>query len=366
MTSARSSGGILTSEQVGLGESDADARWISIRRHQALLLATAVGLLGEGVLSSRARVAAISAALALAACAVPANDGRTVGEQCAVAARYLARAHWRAYNVRELGDVVVLWFEGEVAFRVYELSHRGRLDLSERDVVIAESLAELADAASASRSGQHLSQHVIHDGGDAVTVLALPPEVMAPEGWSLQNHRAFDIVGGSLRANTLQLFERFSYVRTEEQLVRIYRVRDFSSVAIRRGLLEQVLRSSSSVDLALHIDVVGGASGQRLASRAVHRVGSDDETSRSAGFRRTARSSRNLERLAQRETLVASGRALLRVAVFIVVRGETLEDIQRRSAVLWRHAHDAGLRLDRGRGLQSAWYLAHLPGGPGR
>ena len=62
-------------------------------------------------------------------------------------------------------------------------------------------------------------------------------------------------------------------------------------------------------------------------------MGSDEETSRAAGFRRTARSSRNLERLAQRETLVASGRRLLRVAVFLIVRGETFEDIQRRSAV---------------------------------
>jgi hypothetical protein len=32
---------------------------------------------------------------------------------------------------------------------------------------------------------------------------------------------------------------------------------------------------------------------------------------------------------------------------------------------VWRHAHDTGLRLDRGRGLQAAWYRAHLPGGLG-
>jgi hypothetical protein len=362
---AQSSGGTLTSDHVGLGDSDADARWIGVRRHQAMILAIAVGLLGEGVLTSRVRVVALSAAFALAACAVPINDGRTLGEQCVVATRYLTRAHWRAFNVRELGDEVVLWYEGEVTFRTYELSHRGRLDLSERDVVIAESLSELADAASASRSGQHLSQHVVHTDGGVVTVLALPVDVTAPEGWLPQNSRVFDIIDGSRETSTAQLFERFSYVRTKEQLVRIFRVRDFSSVPIRRGLLEQVLRSSSCVDVALHLDVVGGATGQRLASRAVHRVGSDDETSRSAGFRRTARTSRNFARLAQRETLVASGRSLLRVAVFIVVRGETLNDIQRRSAVIWRHAHDAGLRLDRGRGLQSAWYRAHLPGGPG-
>ena len=61
------------------------------------------------------------------------------------------------------------------------------------------------------------------------------------------------------------------------------------------------LRSSVPFDLAVHFDVVAGAKAQRLAARAVHRVRSDDVTSSAAGFRRTARSSRNYERLAQRE-----------------------------------------------------------------
>jgi hypothetical protein len=350
---------------VGLGESDADARWIGIRRHQAALLIVSAVLIAEGVMSSRARVAATVAGLALSACSLPAKDGRTLGEQCVVLLRYVVRTHWRTLNIRELGDDVVLWCGSEVAFRGYELSHRGRLDLSGRDVAIAASLAEFADAASAAKSGQHFSEHVVHAKGSASTLLVLPVDTTSPEGWTPQNTLALEAAMGSSEESALDLFERLTYVRTNRRLVRIYRVRDFSFVPQRRGLLEQLLRSALEVDVALHVDVVGNATAQRLASRAVHRVGSDDETTRSAGFRRTARSSRNFDRLAQRERLVASGHALLRVAVFILVSAESLDDLRRRSNHVWRCAHDAGLRLDRGRGLQAPWFRAQLPGGPG-
>jgi hypothetical protein len=350
---------------VGLGDSDAEARWIGIRRHQAALLIVGVALTAEGVMNARVRVGAIAIGLALALCALPGGDGRTGGEQCAVAIRFVLRQHWRSLNIRELGNDVVLWCGGEVAFRGYELSHRGRLDLSARDVDLARSLAELTDAASAARSGQHISEHVLHTKHGVATLLALPVDAPAPEGWTPKNDLAIQTVTGSDDATSAHLFERLSYVRTSHQLARIYRVRDFSFVPQRRSLLEQLLRAPRAVDVALHVDVIGGAVAQRVASRAVHRVGSDDATSRSAGFRRTARSSRNFERLAQREQLVASGRSLLRIAVFIVVRGETLQELREGSSLVWRHAHDAGLRLDRGRGLQAAWYRAQLPGGPG-
>jgi hypothetical protein len=162
-----------------------------------------------------------------------------------------------------------------------------------------------------------------------------------------------------------RLLERYTYLRTPNELVRVFRVRDFSSVPQTRALLEQTLRSSVPLSLAVHCDVVAGVKAQRLAAKAVHRVRSDEATSSAAGFRRTARTSRNYERLAQREVLVASGRSLLRVAVFLTVRGETLEEMQRRGRLVWRNAHDAGLRLERGHGRQLSWYVAQLPGGPG-
>ncbi|MHB8379345.1 MAG: hypothetical protein ACYDB2_05425 [Acidimicrobiales bacterium] len=364
-TWAPSSGGTLTSESLGLGESDADARWIGVRRHQAVLVILGVALASDWVLSPHAPLVEIVTGLVLTIAAVPSYDGRTVGEACVVASRFFLRSHLHELNVREFGDDVVLWTVDEVALRGYELAHRGRLDLSGRDVTIAEALAALADVSSAARTGQHFSQHVVTKGADVFTVLTLPPDVPAPDGWAANNALALEVVGVGGGATTLRVLERFTYVRTEHQLARIYRICDFSSVAPTRALLEQVLRTTTPLDLALHVDVVAGAKAHRLAARAVHRVGSDDVTSRAAGFRRTARSSRNFERLSQREALVASGRSLLRLAVFVIVRGESLDEVHQRSELVWRHAHDAGLRLQRGGGLQLAWYQAQLPGGPG-
>jgi hypothetical protein len=62
---------------------------------------------------------------------------------------------------------------------------------------------------------------------------------------------------------------------------------------------------------------------------------------------------------------VASGRALVRLGVFVVVGGSSLEELERHSAAVWRRAHDGGLRLERGRARQYEWYRAQLPGGPG-
>jgi hypothetical protein len=352
------------SDELALGESDANARWIGVRRHQAVLVVIGFGLVSDWIMSAHAPVGELVVGVVLMASAAPAGDGLTIAEYGFVIARYVMRAHWFEFTARELGGDIVLWARGEVTFRGYELVHRGRLDLSGRDVTLAEDLAGVADAASAARTGQHFSQHVVCQTSGTATLLALPGEAAVPEGWRVNPSLARDVlgVGDSI---TQRLLERFTYLRTPNEIVRVYRVRDFSSVPRTRPLLEQTLRSSAPVDLAVHLDVVAGAKAQRLAARAVHRVRSDDVTSAAAGFRRTARSSRNYERLAQREVLVAGGRSLLRLAVFLVVRGDSLDEVQRRAALVWRSAHDAGLRLERGRGRQLSWYLAQLPGGSG-
>jgi hypothetical protein len=349
---------------VGLGESDASYRWIGVRRHQAVLVVLGVGLFSEWLLSRSAPTSELIVGLAIMVCAVPTYDGLTAGEQLMVVLRYFLRSHWSAVSALEFGDDLALWANGEVAFRGYELVHRGRLDLSGRDVINAEALKALADAASASRTDQHFSEHVSRRGDEVSTLLALPLGVPVPDGWIKGNDLARRVIGFDDDATSLRLLERYTYLRAPEQLVRVYRVRDFNSVPSTRGLLDQVLKSSTPLDLALHVDVVSGARAQRLSARAVHRVGSDDATSRAVGFRRTARSTRNYERLAQREALVASGRALMRVAVFLAVRASSLEELHQRGDALWRHAHDAGLRLERGGGLQARWYRAQLPGGP--
>ncbi len=352
------------SERIGLGDADANVRWIGIRRHQAVLVIVGVGLLSDWVLSRGAPLGEALAGLVVMVSAAPSFDGLTVGEQCVLAFGYVVRSHWWRYDVREFGDDVVLFFGGEVALRGYELVHHGRLDLSGHDVALAEALGALADGASAARGGQHFSEHVVATRDATTTLLSLPIGATPPSCWEPRNALALDVLGAG-SGTTVQFLERFTYLRVPGELARVFRVRDFSSVPATRGLLEGLLRSSTPCDLALHVDVVSGERAQRVASRAVHRVGSDDTTTRSAGFRRTARSTRNFERLAQREVLVASGRSLLRLAVFVVVRGATYADLQCRSAAVWRLSNDAGLRLQRGWGRQGSWYRSQLPGGPG-
>jgi hypothetical protein len=94
-------------------------------------------------------------------------------------------------------------------------------------------------------------------------------------------------------------------------------------------------------------------------------VGSDAATSQSAGFRRTAQSTRTLERLRQRESLVVEGAALLRIAVFVVIRAASLQQLHRDVQSVARCAVESGLRCEPGFGRQAAWYCAQLPGAPG-
>jgi hypothetical protein len=90
------------------------------------------------------------------------------------------------------------------------------------------------------------------------------------------------------------MLERWAYVRISDQLIRVLRIRDFSSVPDGHALLERIQFASSWLDVSLHVEVVAGVKAQRVAARAVHRMGSDDVATQAAGFRRTARSSRTL------------------------------------------------------------------------
>lgn len=358
------SGGTLTSDSLGLGDSDAEARWIGVRRHQAVLVIAGLTLLSAWLFRAAAPLAEVLVGLALLACAVPAGDGQTLGEAVVVVVRFLCRPRWHDVSVREFGDEVMLSAPEVATFRAYELDHRGRFDLSGRDAALAETLAALVDATSASSENQHISQHVMRREGATSTVLALPRETPAPDGWRQRNSLALTLARVSDESSP-QVYERFTYLRTPDQALRVFRVRDFSSVPESKSRLEQLLRSPLALDVCVHVEVIAGAKAHRLAARAVHRVRSDDATSGAAGFRRSARSSRSFERLAHREVLVARGRALLRLGVFVVVAGSSFEDLERRSSAIWRRAHDGGLRLERGRARQFEWYRAQLPGGPG-
>jgi hypothetical protein len=72
-----------------------------------------------------------------------------------------------------------------------------------------------------------------------------------------------------------------------------------------------------------------------------------------------------LERLRQRESLVVEGTALMRIAVFVVIRATSLAQLRRDVKAVIRCAFESGLRCEVGFGRQAPWYCAQLPGAPG-
>jgi hypothetical protein len=350
------------SELLGLGVADAESRWIGVRRHQAILAVVGLGLAGRWLLASNVPFVEAIAGLLCIVAAAPTSDGLTIGERTFIGLHFLARTRWTAIRVRAIANVVTVGARGEVRLRGFELAHLGRLDLSGRDHENAVGLASFADALATSDETRHFSIHVLARGDLVSTLLALPEDISPPVGWTPRPALATTCVG----AHTLEwMLERWAYVRISDQLVRVLRIRDFSSVPDGHAFLERIQFASTWLDVSLHVEVVAGAKAQRVAARAVHRMGSDDVASQAAGFRRTARSSRALERLKQREALVVEGTALLRVAVFLVIRASSLATLERDAASVTRLAFEAGLRCEPGQGRQALWYCAQLPGGPG-
>lgn len=353
------------SELLALGDADGQVRWIGIRRHQAIVVVTGIGLVGDWLVRSRSSPIEFITGLVLLICALPGHDNLTVGEVLVVAVRYAIRSNWTKISFVPERAALALRARGQTTVQGFSLQHRGRLDLSGHDVVRAHELAAFADAQATSDRSVHVGLHVRSSREGADTLLSVGEGISAPDGWSESKELLLEIIGLSSDTSSMWLLERWSYLRTTSGLVRVLRVRDFTAVPEGRALLERLQQSSDDVTVALHFDVVSGQRAHRMVERAVHRTGSDGAASRSVGFRRTARAERSLERLAQREVLVASGRALLRAGVYVRV-GATSERLLRQSVQeVQRRAHDAGLRCERGLGRQALWYCHQLPGGPG-
>lgn len=345
--------------------ADADSRWIGIRRHQALLVITGLGVVGYWITDPRARLFCGAAGLVLLACAVPTKNGLTSGERLIIAVRYFSRIRWTSIGASRTDGAVHLRARGDTRLHGYELRHRGRLDLSGRDGEITRSLAQFTDALAASDDTHHFSVHVCTRGGEATTLLTLPSDLSAPAEWVANDRLVLASIDRDASKEDAWLLERWDYVRNSRGLIRVLRIRDFRGVAEGVGLLERAQFLCANQDVVLQIDVIGGARAHRLAAQAVHRVGSDEYTSQSAGFRRTARSARTLERLRQREALIEGGAALLRFAAYVVVRAPSLDALHSEVTSVVRSIAAAGLRCDLGGGRQAYWYCDQLPGGPG-
>ena len=352
------------SELVGLGGADADERWLGIARHQAVLVFGGAAMVGDWLVRTGSAIEELVVGLVLLGVAVRCVRGLTGCEVLLLTVLYVLRPRTQRLSASRQGPVVTLYARAQSSFRGYELEHRGRLDLSGADIVHARELAELMNGLAVGTGSSHVSVHVGKYEGQARSFLALSPQVNVCEGWRSIDDVLDRVIGFDVQANG-SVLERWGYLRTSQGLRRVIRVTDFQGASNERALLERLQAVALNIDLAVHVEVVSAARAQRLSARAVHRVGSDAQVSRAAGFRRSARAALFAERLAQREQLVASGQALLRLAVFVTLRAGDLGELRRASRELERRAVESGLRIDTGFARQWLWFCFQLPGGPG-
>jgi len=358
MTRVPSSVGTLTSESARLGESDVRLRWMGFFAHQGVVALLAVGVTMFGLFDGRSPWWWVPLSLVTASLAFPVGGGDTLGQLVATLVHFLIRSRWHQVDVLNVDQSTLIVAKGSANVRCYAFEHRGRLDLTEGDRQLGQTLRDLTDALAQRSSSSRVSLHLVHSGDTPVTVLALEPEVSAPRGWS----GGVDVA--SMVASAPLVFERWSYLRHDSKLVRCYRVLDFSAVRSTRSLLEGLQRETRMTNVTLMVEVLSSSRARRLTARAAHQLESDVAAASAVGFRRSARTRARQSRLDRRETSVAQGRALLRVAVYATIEAATLSELRAAHVSLWRSAHETGLRLERGFGLQFRWWSAQLPGGP--
>ncbi len=343
-------------ERVGLGASDVAVRWLGLTRLQALGAVGGVVLVADALVRTRL-VAEGGLGLAALATAVP-LEGATLGQRAAVALAYLGRRHWVRVSAASVGGVAVIESRRARTVRGSRLAHRGRLDLSGADHEVAAGLARLLDAVAIGGRAA-VSLHVLREGtGPARTMLASDAEVAWPSGWHDDGPGLADLAtAGGLQVDWL---ERWGYLRGPEHVAAVLRLRDVGASSAR-GLLA-TLEGWPDSTLSVHLEVLAATQGQRRAERSVHHDASERAAARGAGFRDTARAHVAASRARQREREVATGRALARLSVFLVVRADRRASLRAARAAAIARARSAGLRLERGGGRQIPWLRAQLPG----
>ena len=342
-------------------DSDAEVRWYGLARHRLVL---GLGALGVSLLAlvTHGRWWEWCAAPALVLLTVPGTAGRSCYEMAATEVRFWMRRRLTWSVVTPTPEGLVLTSRHECRVEVYELVHRGRLDLSGHDAGLAARLAQLVEAIAEGGVGAHVALHVeSREGAPPATTLSTTSPIAAAPEWRR-------VAGGgvprTLRVGRNALLERRDHLRTRDGVLRTLRVSRFAPGRETAGLAVLGERTGW-LTLSVHAAVVPTARARRLTARAVHRVGSDAQMSRSAGFRWSARREWELDALRQREQAVAAGAALCQWALYLVVRAPTLEELRARVHDVVALSRAAGLRLDMGGAQQHEYFEFQLPGGPG-
>lgn len=357
----RSLAGTSMNELVNLGESDEAPRWIGVRRHQIALLLVGTALMADGILRVGATWLELVAGLTCVAMTIPGFDGLTTGEWFTVGARYLIRHRFSIVGIERRKHEILSRGRGTERTHLFTLVHRGRMDLSGADVTLNAALISLLDGRATAPGRHHVSVHLQRRNDIATTVLSLPLEVSPPPGWTATPLEV--LPGTRVETDPQWHLERWRYVRTANSVIAVMRVSAYTSTG--SSMLDGLQQSAAWSEMSIHIEVIGGAVAHRVVARAVHASRSDAAATTSVGFRRTARSSRRLERMRQREEMVAQGRALLRLGVYVVAVATTVAELERVLDSLKNDAQAGGLRCQRGGGRQMEWLSNQLPGGVG-
>jgi len=353
----------MTNEPMALGESDAVVRWFGVPRHQLLHAAIGVGLVFYWFIRDRTNVPLLVVAVVTGALALLRHEGLSGPQWLRVFVSYQSRSRWTALCVEQgPDDTTELEARGSAVFRSFELVHRGRLDLTEADTSLAGEIASLLNVVGRRNDGGHVSVHSWSDTGGVSTTLCVAPDVGVDATWRQRPQALSEALRLNSSSATTWLFERWRYVRLDDDVLAVYRVNDFSTATNQSALLRDLQRFGVVRWVSLHATVLPSKTAHRMVGRALHQVRSDSAMTGLVGYRRTARSDVRHDRLRQRELATAHGTALVQFAVYIVIRASSLRELRGRSAELQRDAQRAGLQLRHGLGRQVLWFCAQLPG----
>ncbi len=345
------------------GDSDAAARWFGVAPHRVVLTSFAVAVGGDALVRRGAGwwewVITALAGLSV----LPAASSRSWAQVAAVEFRHQVRRRVRWISLEVNDETLSVGDHSERRVWCYEFVHCGRLDLSGRDFTLARRLGRMAESLAASDEDAHLNLRVeasSRDDGVARTVLSLNVASPPPEEW---RRDALAGVPRVVRPGRTPLVVRRDYVRTPDFVLRVLRIARFAP-GREAFAFEALSENPEWITVSTHVAVISARRARRLTERAVHRIGSDAQVTRGAGFRWSARHERELEAFRQREAAISGGAALCQWAFYLVIRATTLTQLRQRVDQVRDIARGAGIRLDVGTGVQGDWFIWQLPGGP--
>jgi len=200
---------------MGLGEADADSRWIGIRRHQAALIILGVGITGDWIIASHAQSAELALGLCVLVAALPTIDGLTIAELLCVTTLFALRSSWMIVQAESRGQTLAIRARGATTVTGFELVHRGRLDLSGTALELSARLVALMKSLATGGETDHVSIHVRSSAASAQTLLTLRTNVAAPEGWREDSQLLRHFLDLRSGTDSAGLLERWSSARSE-------------------------------------------------------------------------------------------------------------------------------------------------------